>query len=277
MRFNYKLILLSSIFLTIEYFNKVEAQYYAVNIPDDKLLSINIDGNIEDWNWIPNDYIITNKDITHNNDDFIIQEQDLNIKLRIAWSSLKNWIFIIAEIEDDYHQVNTTDKDELIIRFDPSNIKGKYKHWEKNSSSITGFNIRVPLKDKSKELSINSGSNWFLKDSSQLIWKWKIINNTGLEGTLTTYEIGASLWDIWHKDGYRQSIRHQLTENETIGINILFKDVDEDGTIKNRICISDKFYKDWWENSANFPSFKLLSDLSILSIDSKIKTIFIDN
>ena len=99
-----KIFLLSTILVIITYGSlksqKIEGfLYHAVYIPSEISNKINVDGNITEWNWVPEDYKIRTSDLINSEQ---VTSNDLDVEFFVAWSKLYNKIYIICRVIDDF-------------------------------------------------------------------------------------------------------------------------------------------------------------------------------
>ena len=255
--------------------NIVNGQFQVINIPDDKLMTIKLDGEMEDWNWIPEKFILTNEDLCKPAISNGISSDDFSVRLRLAWNELKNWLYIVIEVQDDYLQLNTEKKDKVSVRIDPFNRRTKYKNWNQNNSFMTGFSIWGIKSGQDYKLKLASGSKWFLKDASYTKVGYQNYTDKETGKNITVYEIGMLLWGEWDKSGREQSKAHQLETNQKLSMYIQFSDVDESGGIKHTIGTCSDYVDEWWVNSSNYPYIILLPDVRNLTFEKRLNHIIL--
>lgn len=229
---------------------KANSQYRAIHIPNEKLLSMDIDGDLKDWDWVPGEYMITcpmlaNKDVA--NKDGVPEPDDYDIEMIIGWNSLKNWLYFAIEIKDDYFAEdpeNPVSGDYFKIYLDPANNRKDYRE----GTFVTKCDIYTPL-TRENSLKFHGGAAW-MNNPLNCQFGREIKRNTAR--TTITYEIGMNIWDEWNATGPSDSRLHCLKEG-VISVFIEFYDIDENGRIKNTCSLVvpyTGYY--WWENSNAF-------------------------
>jgi hypothetical protein len=245
------LILPSLVFFLIGNYLFIQAcdcQYRAVHIPNEKLLSMDIDGDINDWSWVPSEYILTDSTLERSNK--IMKPNDYDVKLIIAWNSLKNWLYFVIEIKDNFFAENTDKSikgDNFKIKIDPLNHRKEFS----GSKFITACTALPTNSNEQDEFQFDlRGTEWMKKPLYSKVAK-KVKKDTG--STLITYEMGMALWDEWSEPGEFNSRIHQLKPNENISLFVLFEDIDEKGRTTNYLNTKGLYpgYQ-WWVTSNAF-------------------------
>lgn len=203
--------------------------YHAIGIPHDKIAAIEIDGNIGEWSWVPENYMIATANLVDVISNSPVDTLDFSCKTFVAWSNITNRVYIVAVVYDDYRSVDQSSPsweywkdDSMEFAVNPSSTDqghegrlGWYTHTIK-------AHITFPLEEPDREFNVDSGPSW-IREHVRYGMKGTKCNDNRYK---TIYEISMPLWDEWNKVGVALSKHHRLTANETIRMTIAFDDVD---------------------------------------------------
>jgi len=236
--------LLTYIFFTIISTCTINSQRHVVYIPNDKLTKIKIDGKTHDWDWVPQNYFITGKEMNNN---YLISKATYNkknwdCKIFIAWSDVTNRIYIVATIYDDIKTSNSKSiipnpnqfDDNLHVIVNPDNYSGDC--WNKLTYNdihrLLKISMNTPFSKGNDQFVIDYGPSW-LTNHKELIHCERTNKYNSTTGPCETiYEIEIALWDEWSDLGIEYSSRHVLSSDNSIRLAIVIDDVDK---TKNQI------------------------------------------
>jgi len=82
--------------------SRTEKEFKIFQFPRDQIPRI--DGNIDDWNIVPDEYSYGNEEINDTEDGHgtNIDPKDLNIKVKVGWVKGENRLYFLYEADDDY-------------------------------------------------------------------------------------------------------------------------------------------------------------------------------
>lgn len=244
-----------SILISLQY-SIVYGQFKAVYIPDSILVKIKIDGDMSDWNWVPQKYLITEQSMIKN-----ISANDNSWKCRIivGWSDLNHKLYIIAKVIDDIFITNNSmyyTNDCMQFSINADNGGGRFGEEDGIIHSRTKNSILcalVPTSDKSSKLLINVGPDW-MREKRHINWAVKYYKNEN-DGYEMVYEMCLSLWDKWENEGPGYSLPTKLYPFKRIRLALVFNDSDaSDETFTEWANFAGK---DWWKNADDMPKFVL--------------------
>lgn len=196
-------------------------KYHAIYVPDEKLINIEFDGILDDWDWVPNRYIIkANQLMFQYSKSF--NNEDLDGYFIVGWNKNTNWIYIVAEIYDDNLEImEDRYKDSFEFQANTSNSSDNFytnllsiEFYKKLNGENIANNVR------------NSDSNWMLEANEFGKWAIDVEIDTINNRNIIKYEIGIELWDEWSDLGEEYSKKHYLDDNQIIGLVLSVFDYD---------------------------------------------------
>ncbi len=202
------------------------SQFKAIHIPFDKLSTINIDGDINDWNWVPNEYIVNFNqfnDVLSNSEANI---NDWNCRLIVAWNEIQNWLYIVAYIEDDesFAGLPLNQKSCYYDSFQFSVNPNNY-YYDVSNTRINGI-CYIPEDLSTGILEIKNGPYWLESKNRYLKWRYSFNKEGSNKKTVIIYELGMQLWNTFSQESAMFSEKHFLTHDESIKLIIGFDDID---------------------------------------------------
>jgi hypothetical protein len=221
---NKLIIIVISLFISGFTIKKMESdsyKYHAFFVAEERLLDIKIDGDIEDWAWIPENYKVpANQLIFQKNSTF--NSEDLDGYFYVGWNGISNKLYLIAKIYDDnLKKEKDRYKDWFEFQSNTSNSK------QNNVDNLLTIEFFKKLDGENVANNVrNPKANWMLTDEYGK-WAIDIIEDTITNKNIITYEIEIQLWDEWSEIGEEYSKKHKLKSNEIIGLTVSIFDYDE--------------------------------------------------
>lgn len=224
-------------------------KYHALNIPSNYLKNIAIDGHIDDWVWVQDNYKLINEDFINGDH---IGTNDFNIESFVAWSDITNKIYIVSKIVDNAIISSSIGNDGAIrmnyfdgvtIIVNPNFESGQF--WSGGGYKLLFHNIIslpiTPIYDPGNS-NLYYGTSW-LQNKAYINYSTSTSKNT--DGTWTVYyEIELSIWENLSFFSNRLSKSKRLKSELPIGLTIAFNDVDKENfynTIKIRTYSGGEF------------------------------------
>ena len=243
------------IFISWQYYIAY-GQFKAVHIPDSMLVKMEIDGNISDWDWVPEKYLITEQSMVKN---VSANDNTWKCQIIVGWSDLNHKLYIIAKVTDDVFITNnsmyyTNDCMQFSINADDGG--GRFGEEDGEIHSRTKNSILCalgPTSDKGAELLINVGPDW-MQEKRHINWAVKHYKKENGEYEMV-YEMCLNLWNKWENKSPMYSLPTELHPLKKIRLALVFNDSDA----------SDETFAewangagiDWWKNADDMPKFVL--------------------
>ena len=200
-----------------------------------------IDGNNEDWDMVPEDYIYRNdllimlprgKDNTSVDYPPEINPEDLDIKVRVGWVKGLNRLYFLYEAYDNYWDFeNISINDTFEISVDADLSGGNYI-WDepsrtaiKQGSHAQNFHIFTPAVNKAWGFVWN-GPKWLMK-LPYMNCAYSYDFKHGESGKIVV-ECWITPFDYASNEGPGFSTISQITENKIIGLSWFIADDDGD-------------------------------------------------
>lgn len=224
-------------------------KYHCIYVPDEKLVNIEIDGILNDWEWVPDRYLINASQLMFKK-GYSINKEDLDGYFFVGWNKITNWIYIVAEIYDNnLDTANNAYMDKFEFQANPSNS------MQKLNSNVLAFEFykKTNGEDLANNI-IDSEGNWMLNLDENAKWAINIEKDSIQAKNKITYEIGIQLWDEWSPMGEVYSINHVLEENQIIGLVLIAidSDLDEEQSLMYTVGGSGGRYKGYTFYMSNF-------------------------
>ncbi len=237
------------------------AQYSIIGIPPGKLKEIKIDGNINDWDWVPENYIIRLENLMQTT-DYINTRSDYFVEVKVGWSNITNCIYIALLIQDNELDADSSRddvwlNDKLELGFCPAYKYGEYFQSDNPFYFNTIKDYFIFPSDNNKEVyhGIDIGPIW-MKPKNQF-YEWAIAKKKTKKNKYEIrFEIKIALWKAWDELGPEYSDRYLPMENEVIKMFLLFGDRDHNGVddFNTWRTLSNN---NFWRNVGGFSDFKL--------------------
>jgi hypothetical protein len=254
----------------------IYCQRHAVYIPADKLARIKIDGKTNDWDWVPQRYFIKGEDMNNNYliSNSTYHKENWDCKIFIAWSDVRNRIYIVATVYDNIKKSNpewlfgcpNLFDDHLNVIINPDNRSGNC--WNNltypDIHRLVKVSMHTPFSKGDAQLVIDYGPSWFNNYKELITYGWGNKGDCSEGRCETTYEIEMALWDEWSELGIEYSLRHILEPDKSIRLAIVVDDVD-----KSKSKIDDEWMTcsqpKWFNIIVQMPEFILDSDDNLWS------------
>ena len=201
----------------------VGPEYYAVGIPDGNVPTI--DGDLSDWAWVPEEYVITGDMMTDVVNQSPVDLADFDCKIIVGWNAAAQLLYVGAETVDDTRvrsfsagEVRWYLDDCMEMAFDPDVDGGSFQYPGDNETGSQWF-FCIP----NYEAGTLHSSTWMVDDPNYFKTGYAI------DGNVFRYEFAIALWDFMATDengGEAGSTRAELVEGKTIGLVITFDDTD---------------------------------------------------
>ena len=201
-----------------------------------------IDGNIDDWDIVPDDHIIGTDELTdEKTPGRKMNRESLDVKVRVGWVKGLNRIYFCYEVHDDYFNMNYRRGDifEVLIDGDLSGkdiITNPTLDREDNYFRYQGvlgqnYHIYVPPGEGRDWAMIWGGQPWI----NDLPWSnhaYKYDFNEGESGNLVL-EFWITPFDYAPYDGPVRAVPSKLVEDTIIGLTWTIIDYDGNNDPKN--------------------------------------------
>lgn len=237
--------LLCIIFLQLGSLNAYESYYKIYQFPTDKIPVI--DGKKDDWNCVPDSYIITSDSLVDNSFNYESLDKSLfDIKVKVGWVNGLDRLYFLVEIWDDcwiYEKsIRCSDIFEVVVDGDRSGgpfINSFYPFLDKNNASdrmnaymsfhgrhAQNYHIFTPAPE---------GKDWAMVWGPQSWIKDFPFSNSAIsydfshgEGGHLVLEFWITPFDYCSPNGIVDSVVSHLEENKIIGLTWAFMDYDSD-------------------------------------------------
>lgn len=197
--------------------------YHAAYVPLEITDRIIIDGNIDEWEWVPAKYKITNSNLMNSEQ---VTKEDLDVEIFFAWSKATNMVYLVASVKDDIVNVDKLGYDDGVhVNINPNKVSGEY--WSGVTYRLIGFNIFETLVTPTSEWYnsyIHYGPRWLMmKDYFSFAIKVKDLSDGKHE---ICYEFGFKIFeDLSLYSSFLSSIA-TLQPGKIIGLTVAVNDVD---------------------------------------------------
>ncbi len=243
-----KKIKMISILLIVQ-FSLVKGQtdfnniYRAIEVPSQKILNINIDGNLNDWNWIPDVYKYKLKDGVIYGEK--LKKTDFEGYFSFAWSKETNWIYFIASVKDDFLNVDTLRSHYFNDNIELAFYSGNCSINVDEPENLLWMSLLCLSKDnKTKGIcTVLKGPDWVMKNVR--FAKFNSSQTKTKDGKfITNYELGMSLWDDISKEGPEYSKELILKDNGYFRAYVFC--IDYDRFFNTELKSSYSYYGGTW-------------------------------
>ena len=215
-----------------------------------------IDGNLQEWEIIPDTYILRTDpgrpmsgifgdffDLLHEMDAPALDTTDFHIPWSaVGWSDYQNLLYVAVRAVDDMHYIERIPSwgDHFGVALDADHSGGQYQFFsgdltpeEKRDlrhAQATSYYVFMPPSDERSVYTSNAGT-WML-NPPYTDARWKISPSSG-GGSVVTYEFAVTPFDWLSWRGAAESRVHDLAEGEVIGFTFFLHDLDE-GEVRGR-------------------------------------------
>ncbi len=206
--------------------------YHAVGIPDNYLEQVSVDGNSSDWDWVPDKYRIR-LDELRKVQGSLLNEKDFSAEVILGWSWTSNRLYFVIRVQDDYlsfqkshSKLSHKENDNFMFAIDPANKGGEFNRKD-SVGHVKIADFCIPVDKGTIILQALVGPKWIYEKSKYANRECLIKENKTDGVNVITCEIEICLWDEWNSEGEEHSVRHQLEENQIIGLAFCITDYDE--------------------------------------------------
>ena len=232
-----------------------ENQVYKIfQFPDDHIPQM--DGDLADWDIVPNDYIYDYTYYAEVHRDSAEQDHaDHHVKrVTVGWNDTHNRLYFMAEVYDDVFRFEKPPAHLDSLDTPHSRMTGAFVHgadmWEilvdgdHGGEKIVGFDRANPpneLRHRSAYVQnyhfytppLNGtywhwlwGKSLWTKEERYSSVGWRYDGEQMSSGTIT-YEVYVTPFDALNQDWAELSVPHDLTEGAVIGLSWSFLDADD--------------------------------------------------
>ena len=201
----------------------VGPEYFAVGIPDGLIPTI--DGDLSDWDWVPEEYVITGDMMTDVVNQSPVDLADWDCKIIVGWNATTQLVYIAAETVDDI-RIRTFSAGEFQWYLDDcmefatdADMDGAQYEWPGDNETGQQWFFCIP----DYEAGCLNPSTWMVDNPNYF--------KTGysMDGKVYRYELAMAMWDMMMIDengGEASSTRTELVEGKTVGMALAFDDTD---------------------------------------------------
>ncbi len=220
-------------------------KYKVFQFADDKIPSI--DGNVEDWNCVPESYALTEQDMKedegkHKHPD----ASTLKMKVKVGWSEKTQRLYFLYEATDNYWRFSenslSTDIFEVVVdgdcsggpfidRFHPTASKDVWQTWF-NFQGCHAQNYHIFTPSHGKDWCMYWGPQVWLKKKPYADYAYNYSFKEGESGKLI-FEFYITPYDFAAADGPELSRQTVLREGNDIGLCWAVIDWDANLTSKD--------------------------------------------
>ena len=215
-------IFLFLLLLRTAHSQKIEGyKYHAAYIPSN--CSINIDGDLNEWKWVPDEYKIRTKDLVNSEQ---VKPEDLEVELFVAWSKINNKLYIVCESIDDILNSDELNHDDGIeINLNPNKVFGNYYNTIYKFMFFNIFYVAIAPYSTYNNIYIYYGPEWIRRNREQ--FNYKVKTEKLKDGRMCiNYEIELRVSSDLSLYSGTLSSNYILENDQVIGLTILINDVD---------------------------------------------------
>jgi hypothetical protein len=238
--------------------------------PADKIPRI--DGNTDDWDMVPNEYVIGNEYLVDDNKKYDhLDTSNLNVKVRVGWVKGMNQLYFLYEAYDDYWDFSRTDLHHdifelvvdgdqsggpLIDRFHPNkSLDAHTAYFSFHGVHAQNYHIYTPA----------VGQDWVLAWGCQPWIKELPYANAAYHYNFKPGEPGKLVLEFWitpfdyaGAEGPGRSVMSVLKENKNIGLCWAIIDFDDVDAPKNNGFWNLSNHHTMYGNASQLRTFKLM-------------------
>ena len=222
--------LLLSLQLTVLALDRPGTTFKVFQFPADQIPRV--DGNVEDWNIVPNDYVIgMDHLVDQNNAEHKPDPSDLDVKVRVGWVKGLNRLYFLYEAYDDFWDFANSglnqDIFELVVDGDLSGgslierlneapeLSERDQHFSMHGVFAQNYHIMTP--PLGKDWAMSWGCNSYVKQMPYANAAYKYDFKPGQAGRLVL-EFWITPFDYAGCEGPQRAIESKLFENKVLGI-----------------------------------------------------------
>lgn len=223
-------------------FSQIDSTFKIFQFPADKIPRI--DGNTDDWEMVPDEYIIGSDQLTDTRRNATLDTNNINIKVRVGWVNGMNCLYFLYEAYDNFWHFSRTDVHHdifeivvdgdqsggpLIEEFHPNpQLKNTMEgYFSYHGVHAQNYHIYTPAE----------GQDWCLAWGSQPWIKELPYANAAYSYSFKHGESGKLILEFWitpfdyaGAEGPVRAVESILKEGKDIGLCWAVIDYDEKGS-----------------------------------------------
>jgi len=206
-----------------------------------------IDGNLSEWNIVPEKYVLTTDDFQYMGDQPIDLADFAILRVVIGWSDARNRLYFAIQIHDDTLRLERQRDDEIlgddgvIIYLDADHSGGRYRNWDyefaeretewyhaRRGTQATYYFLSIhpsPPPENLSPLVVDNFGKW-VRYSPYTEVAWQATTNSLEGGYDISYELAIIPFDSLKWQGPDVSKFHDLQTGEVLGLDCMLQDVD---------------------------------------------------
>ena len=258
-------------FLSIKSFPQTDTTFKIFQFPADKIPRI--DGNTDDWSFVPASYIIGNDQLKddekkHSGPD----PKNLDVKVHVGWVKGINKLYFLYEAYDDYWDFSRTDLHhdifEIVVDGDMSGgplIEQFHPNPLLNNSWEAYFNYHGVHAQNYHIYTPAEGQDWCLAWGSQPWIKELPYSNAAYSYTFKPGESGKLILEFWitpfdyaGPEGPVRAVESVLNEGKNIGLCWAIIDFDDVNARGNNGFWNLSRYHTMYGNASQLRTFRLM-------------------
>jgi hypothetical protein len=247
---------------------RIYGQFYAMHIPYDKIGNMKIDGDTSDWNWMPEKYVITERNLKTNNLK-TLEKRNWSCRIKVGWSDKTNKIYFnIVTIDDKITNKGWqffNDNFQLAINGGQGTNNSKFiLLWCRlDSMNNADFNIAF-------------GPKWIIDTHSDYFVRKIATHKEGPNKYVNTIEMSLNLYNHWDSVPAKNNLC-VLLPGKKVKMTLLLRDSDGNNPNEDReFTTNEGTY--FWNISDNSSEFLLAPPLPAKGVSyDNINYILISN
>jgi hypothetical protein len=252
-------------------FSQVDSTLIIFQFPADKIPRI--DGNTDDWSFVPVDYIIGNDQLTDDEKKHAtLDPKNLEVKVRVGWVKGMNKLYFLYEAYDDYWDFSRTDLHhdifEIVVDGDQSGgplIEQFHPNPQLNNSWDAYFNFHGVHAQNYHIYTPAEGQDWCLAWGSQPWIKELPFANAAYSYSFKPGEPGKLVLEFWitpfdyaGTEGPVRAVESVLNEGKNIGLCWAIIDFDDVNARGNNGFWNLSNKHTMYGNASQLRTFKLM-------------------
>jgi hypothetical protein len=228
------------LFFSFRTFPQADSTFKIFQFPADKIPRI--DGNTDDWSFVPDSYIIGNDQLRDDEKKHAtLDPKNLEVKVRVGWIKGMNKLYFLYEAYDDYWDYSRTDLHhdifEIVVDADQSGgplIEQFHPNPQMNNSWDAYFNFHGVHAQNYHIYTPAEGQDWCLAWGSQPWIKELPYANAAYSYNFKPGEPGKLVLEFWitpfdyaGPEGPVRAVESVLKEGRNIGLCWAIIDFDD--------------------------------------------------
>jgi hypothetical protein len=231
-----------------------------------------IDGNTDDWDIVPDEYIVGNEYLIDDNKKYdFVDTTNLNVKVKVGWVKGMDQLYFLYEVYDDYWDFSRTDLHHdifevvvdgdmsggpLIDRFHPNkSLSEGERYFTYHGVHAQNYHIYTPAE----------GQDWTLAWGCQPWIKELPYANAAYNYDFKPGEPGKLILEFWitpfdyaGAEGPERAVKSILKENKNIGLCWAIIDFDDVNAKKNNGFWNLSNQHTMYGNASQLRTFRLM-------------------